>query len=58
MLVGYTAIDLRAAGIINMFPHTAHVESMALFERAKPQLTFNKKSGPQAAFFAFSRETA
>jgi len=27
---GYTC---KSAGMLNMFPHTAHVESMAVFER-------------------------
>ena len=34
LLVHLAGYRCTAAGMVNMFPHTAHVESMAVFERA------------------------
>jgi 23S rRNA (uracil1939-C5)-methyltransferase len=39
ILVNTKGYTLKAAGIINMFPHTAHVESLAWFEKTGPGLT-------------------
>jgi len=46
LLVHQAGYRCMAAGAVNMFPHTAHVESMAVFDREPPSRMETGPAGP------------